>query len=181
MLGAGLMVVSGFIFFGLLDTLNPALIVVGIVFGAIPHSIVYGTQASLIAEQFTPRMRYSGASIGYQLASIIAGGPAPIVAAWLFSVYKTGTSIAIYIGICALIGFVSTLFMTEYSNKDISEEYKNVGQTRLCPAWSEMTLSKRWEDVEDIEKCRTAHTLDRDDLLVAIDLRRKLIAGPMIQ
>ena len=130
MLGAGLMVVSGFIFFGLLDTLNPALIVVGIVFGAIPHSIVYGTQASLIAEQFTPRMRYSGASIGYQLASIIAGGPAPIVAAWLFSVYKTGTSIAIYIGICALIGFVSTLFMTEYSNKDISEEYKNVGQTR---------------------------------------------------
>jgi len=130
MLGAGLMVVSGFIFFGLLDTLNPALIVVGIVFGAIPHSIVYGTQASLIAEQFTPRMRYSGASIGYQLASIIAGGPAPIVAAWLFSVYKTGTSIAIYIGICALIGFVSTLFMTEYSNKDISEEYKNVGQTQ---------------------------------------------------
>jgi metabolite-proton symporter len=130
MLGAGLMVVSGFIFFGLLDTLNPALIVVGILFGAIPHSIVYGTQASLIAEQFTPRMRYSGASIGYQLASIIAGGPAPIVAAWLFSVYKTGTSIAIYIGICALIGFVATLFMTEYSNKDISEEYKNVGQTR---------------------------------------------------
>ena len=41
-------------------------------------------------------------------------------------------------------------------------------------------LSKRWEDVEDIEKCRTADTLDRDRLLVAIDLRRKSIAGPMI-
>ncbi len=78
LLGAGLMVVSGFIFFGLLDTRNPALIVLGIVFGAIPHSILYGTQASLIAEQFTPRLRYSGASIGYQLASIIAGGPAPL-------------------------------------------------------------------------------------------------------
>ena len=106
-----------------------ALTVLGIVFGAIPHSIVYGTQASLIAEQFTPRMRYSGASIGYQLASIIAGGPAPIVAAWLFSVYKTCTSIAIYICICALIGFVATLFMTEYSHKDISEEYKSVGRS----------------------------------------------------
>jgi MFS family permease len=129
LLGAGLMVIGGFIFFGLLDTRNPALIVLGIVFGAIPHSIVYGTQASLIAEQFTPRMRYSGASIGYQLASIIAGGPAPIVAAWLFSVYKTGTSIAIYICICALIGFVATLFMTEYSHKDISEEYKSVGRS----------------------------------------------------
>jgi hypothetical protein len=74
-------------------------------------------------------MRYSGASIGYQLASIIAGGPAPIVAAWLFSIYKSGTSIAVYICICALIGFVATLFMTEYSNKDISEEYKNVGRS----------------------------------------------------
>src|ERR1700722_6541473 len=129
LLGAGLMVVSGFIFFGLLDQRNPTLIVSGIIFGAIPHSIVYGTQASLIAEQFTPRMRYSGASIGYQLASIIAGGPAPIVAAWLFSVYKTGTSIAVYIGICAVIGFVATLFMKEYSNQDISEEYKNVGRS----------------------------------------------------
>jgi hypothetical protein len=76
------------------------------------------------------RMRYSGASIGYQLASIIAGGPAPIVAAWLFSVYKTGTSIAIYICICALIGFIATLFMTEYSHQDISEEYEHVGKTR---------------------------------------------------
>src|ERR1700722_906447 len=126
LLGAGLMVIGGFIFFGLLDTRNPGLIVLGIVFGAIPHSIVYGTQASLIAEQFTPRMRYSGASIGYQLPSIIAGGPAPIVAAWLFSVYKTGTSIAIYIFICAVIGFVATLFMKEYSNQDISEEYEHV-------------------------------------------------------
>ena len=128
LLGSGLMLISGFIFFGLLDTRNPTLIVLGIVFGAIPHSIVYGTQASLIAEQFTPRMRYSGASIGYQLASIIAGGPAPIVAAWLFSIYKTGTSIAIYICICALIGFIATLFMTEYSHQDISEEYEHVGK-----------------------------------------------------
>ena len=130
LLGSGLMLISGFIFFGLLDTRNPTLIVLGIVFGAIPHSIVYGTQASLIAEQFTPRMRYSGASFGYQLASIIAGGPAPIVAAWLFSVYKTGTSIAIYICICALIGFIATLFMTEYSHQDISEEYEHVSKTR---------------------------------------------------
>jgi metabolite-proton symporter len=130
LVGAGLMVFTGFVFFGLIDTRNPALIVLGILLGAIPHSIVYGTQAALIAEQFTPRMRYSGASMGYQLASLIAGGPAPIVAAWLFAVFRTGSSIAIYISICALIAFVATLFMTEYSNKDISEEYQHVGQTR---------------------------------------------------
>ena len=53
---------------------------------------------------------------------------APIIAAYLLSVYKTGSSIAIYIGICALIGFVATLFMTEYSHQDISEEYAHVGR-----------------------------------------------------
>ena len=130
MLGAGLMIAAGFAFFELLDTRNPLLIVIGIVLGSIPHSLVYGTQAALIAEQFTPRMRYSGASIGYQLASIIAGGPAPLIAAYLFSVYKSGTPIAIYICICALIGFVATVFMTEYSRSDISEEYSHVGQTQ---------------------------------------------------
>jgi hypothetical protein len=71
-------------------------------------------------------MRYSGSSMGYQLASLIAGGPAPIVAAYLYSIFKTGSSIAIYIAICALIGFVATLFMTEYSHQDISEEYAHV-------------------------------------------------------
>ena len=130
MLGAGLMVISGFAFFDLLDTRQPALIVLGIVLGAIPHSLLYGTQAALIAEQFTPRMRYSGASIGYQLASIIAGGPAPLIAAWLLSVYRTGTPIAIYISVCALIGFVTTVFMTEYSGINISEEYSHVGQSQ---------------------------------------------------
>ena len=53
MLGAGLMVASGFAFFELLDTRIPVLIVLGIVLGAIPHSLVYGRQAALIAEQFT--------------------------------------------------------------------------------------------------------------------------------
>jgi len=130
MLGAGLMIAAGFAFFELLDTRNPVLIVLGIVQGAIPHSLLYGTQAALIAEQFTPRMRYSGASIGYQLASVIAGGPAPLIAAWLFSIYKAGTPIAIYICICALIGFVATVFMTEYSRSEISEEYAHVGQAR---------------------------------------------------
>ena len=129
LLGAALMVVTGFAFFELLDTVNPVLVVLGIVLGAIPHSLVYGTQAALIAEQFTPRMRYSGASIGYQLASIFAGGPAPLIAAWLFAIYKSGTPIAIYISGCALIGFVATLFLREYSHKDISEEYAHVGES----------------------------------------------------
>ena len=57
----------------------------------------------MIAESFTPNLRYSGASLGYQLASIIAGGPAPIIATALFAAYHTGYAIAIYIAACAVI------------------------------------------------------------------------------
>jgi len=133
LIGACINFVVAFLFFGLLSTKNPLLIVVGIVLGAIAHSSVYGPQAALIAEQFTPRMRYSGASIGYQLASIIAGGPAPLIAATLLATYKSGTVIAVYVAICAVIGFLAALFMTEYSRKDISSEYEHVGR-KIAPA-----------------------------------------------
>ena len=53
--------------------------------------MMYGPQAALIAECFTGRLRYSGASLGYQLASIIAGGPAPLIAAALFAHYHPAT------------------------------------------------------------------------------------------
>jgi MFS family permease len=96
--------------------------------GAIPHAFQYGPQAALIAEQFTPRMRYSGASIGYQLASIIAGGPAPLIATWLLATFLTGTAVSWYIALCAVISFTATLFMTEYSRRDIHEEYEHAGR-----------------------------------------------------
>jgi MFS family permease len=89
--------------------------------------MLYGPQAALIAEQFTPRMRYSGASIGYQLASIIAGGPAPLIATWLLATFATGTVISWYIGLCAVISFIATLYMTEYSRREIDQEYEHVG------------------------------------------------------
>jgi MFS family permease len=127
LIGAVITFVVAFLFFGLLATKNPVLVVIGILLGAIAHSAVYGPQAALIAEQFTPRMRYSGSSIGYQLASIIAGGPAPLIAAWLLATYKSATPVAWYVAICAIIGFLAALFMTEYSRKDISSEYEHVG------------------------------------------------------
>ena len=81
--------VFGWIYFALLDTLMPFWIFVAIVVSLIPHDIMYGPQAALIAESFTGRLRYTGASIGYQLASIIAGGPAPLIAAALFAAYRS--------------------------------------------------------------------------------------------
>jgi MFS family permease len=80
----------GFVYFGMVDTAIPLLVFIAIVLSLIPHDIQYGPQAALIAEAFTPRLRYSGASLGYQLASIIAGGPAPIIATALFAAYHSG-------------------------------------------------------------------------------------------
>ena len=73
------------------------LIFLAIVLSLIPHDIMYGPQAALIAEAFPGRLRYSGASLGYQLASVIAGGPAPLIATWLFARYGTPYAIAAYI------------------------------------------------------------------------------------
>ena len=96
-----------------------------IILSLIPHDMLYGPQAALIAESFTGRLRYSGASLGYQLASIIAGGPAPLIAAWLFGTYHSATAIAIYIAACAVITLVATALMTDYTGKDISAEYQS--------------------------------------------------------
>jgi metabolite-proton symporter len=127
LIGAATMIVASFAFFALLDSGNPALVFIGAILGALPHAMVYGPQAALIAEQFTPRMRYSGASLGYQLASIIAGGPSPLIATWLFATYQSGMVVALYMAVCALIGFVSTFFLVDYSRKEIHEEYAHVG------------------------------------------------------
>ena len=80
----------------------------------------YGPQAALIAESFTGRLRYSGSSLGYQLASVIAGGPAPLIATWLFGTFHSSTAIAVYIAICAAITLVATALMTDYTGKDIN-------------------------------------------------------------
>ncbi len=75
LIGVVAMGLFGFLYFAMVDTAAPALVFIAIVLSLIPHDMQYGPQAALIAEAFTPRLRYSGASLGYQLASIIAGVP----------------------------------------------------------------------------------------------------------
>ncbi len=122
-IGAATMGLWGFVYFGLLSMGSSALIFVAMMFSLVAHDMQYGPQAALIAESFTPRLRYSGASISYQLASITAGGPAPLIATALFATYKSGTPIAIYILITAIISIVATMFLKDYTGKDVSAEY----------------------------------------------------------
>jgi MFS family permease len=123
LIGAAVTGVFGFIYFALLNTMVPGLIFLAIVLSLIPHDMMYGPQAAMIAECFTARLRYSGASLGYQLASIIAGGPAPLIATALLAKYHSGYAIAAFILVCALISLVSTAMLKDHTNLDISYEY----------------------------------------------------------
>jgi MFS family permease len=123
LVGAAVTGVFGFVYYAMLDTMVPGWIFVAIFVSLIPHDMMYGPQAALIAESFTGRLRYSGASLGYQLASVIAGGPAPLIAAALFAKYKSGYTIAGYILVCSIISLIATARLKDYTNKDISGEY----------------------------------------------------------
>jgi MFS family permease len=123
LIGAATVGVFGFPYFAMVDTAIPSLVFIAIVLSLIPHDMQYGPQAALIAEAFTPRLRYSGASLGYQLASVIAGGPAPLIATALFATYHTGYAISIYIAACAVVSLVAASFMPDYTGRDISKEY----------------------------------------------------------
>lgn len=111
-------------YFAMLNSRVPALVFLAIVLSLVPHDAQYGPQAAFIAESFTGRLRYSGASIGYQLASVVAGGPAPYIAAYLFGTYKNAYVISAYIILIAIVGFVAAALLRERSKQDISVEYE---------------------------------------------------------
>jgi MFS family permease len=115
--------IYGLIYFPLLNSGNTTLIFFGIVFSLVPHSMMYGPQGALIAECFTPRLRYSGASLGYQLASVVAGGPAPLIATALLAAYGSGYPIGMYIFLCAVVSVLATMFLPDHTNRDISQEH----------------------------------------------------------
>jgi MFS family permease len=123
LIGAAATGIFGFVYFRMVGTAIPWVVFLAIVLSLIPHDIQYGPQAALIAEAFTPRLRYSGSSLGYQLASIIAGGPAPLIATALFATYHSGYAIAVYIAACAVVSLISAAMMPDYTGKDISMEY----------------------------------------------------------
>src|SRR3984957_17393836 len=126
MLGCVIMGIFGFVYFAMLDTMNPTVIFIAIAISLLPVMNLYGPEAALIAEAFSPRLRYSGCSLGYQLASIIAGGPSPFIATALFAAYKSSLPIAIYIAGISVIGLIATACLKDYTNKEISAEYQNV-------------------------------------------------------
>src|SRR5438270_4712652 len=122
MFGAAAMALFAWPYFALLDTRIPGLVLLAIILAPVVHDMQYGPQAAFIAEAFPPRVRYSGASLGYHLASITAGGPAPIIAAYPLSQFGTSMAIVAYIVVCALISFVSAAALRDRTRADFEEE-----------------------------------------------------------
>jgi len=130
MAGIVVMAIWGFVYFGLYSTAVPLVVFVVIALSLIPHDMQYGPQASLIAESFTGRLRYSGASLGYQLASVVAGGPAPYIATriWAGETFlpaKNPYMISAYILLCCVIGFVAVVLLKDRSAYDHTTEYEH--------------------------------------------------------
>ncbi|MBO1335385.1 MFS transporter [Streptomyces sp. VRA16 Mangrove soil] len=111
--GVGIVLVGAFAFpyFALLDTGDGGLVLLAIVLSLLFHDIQYGPQAALIAESFGPNVRYSGAGLGYQLASVIAGGPAPLIATAIIEDTGSSTGISWYIVGCCVVAFAALVLM----------------------------------------------------------------------
>jgi metabolite-proton symporter len=129
-IGVVLVAVLAFPYFGLLNTKMAGLVVLAVILSLIPHDLQYGPQASLIAENFTGRLRYSGASIGYQLASVIAGGPAPLIATALLAAYHSSVPISIYLVGCAVVSMIALVLIPIRDSADHNVEYDEDAEMR---------------------------------------------------
>jgi MFS family permease len=119
--GAVLTGLIAFPYFAILTGGGHALVFVAVVVSFVPHALQYGPQAALIGESFPTHLRYGGAGLGYQLASVFAGGPAPLLATWLL--HQTGTpySISGYIVLSAVVTVICVIWLKDRSKADIDD------------------------------------------------------------
>ncbi|GAB3810305.1 MFS transporter [Kribbella italica] len=119
--GAAGVGIWAFVFIAFVDTKNFALATLAVTVGLVLHGAMYGPQASFFTELFGTRVRYSGVSVGYQLASIVAGGLAPFIAVALLKAYDTGYAISIYVAVCSVISLVAVMSYGETSKRDLAQ------------------------------------------------------------
>ena len=117
-----------FVFFPLLETKSFPLIALATVIALVTHAAMYGPQAAFIAELFSTRLRYSGASMGYQVAGIVGGALAPIIALKLFDVYGTTLAVSIYVVVALAITAVGLAIAPETRDRDLTADSGQVPQ-----------------------------------------------------
>ena len=110
-----------FPFFSLIDTGGFGNMLLAVTVGLVLHGAMYAPQAAFFSEMFATRMRYSGASIGAQFASVAAGAPAPLIATALLSDYGTSTPIALYVIAAAVLTVVAVGVAQETRHRDLTD------------------------------------------------------------
>lgn len=122
LMGALGMAVWAFGFFALLDTESFPVIVLSVTVGLLLHGAMYGPQAAFISEMFDTKVRYSGASMGSQLASIIGGALAPLIAVELLKDYRSSVPISLYLCFAALVTAVTVWIAKETRGRDLAKD-----------------------------------------------------------
>ena len=111
-----------FVFFALIDTGQFALILLAAVVALIFHAAMYGPQAAFIAEMFPTKVRYTGASMGYQLAGILGGALAPIISVALLDRFDTSVVVSVYAVAMLLVTIICVLVAPETSKIDLTAD-----------------------------------------------------------
>lgn len=120
--GAAGVGIWAFAFIALVDTANFTLTVIAVIGGLLFHGAMYGPQAAFLSELFGTKVRYSGVSIGYQLASIFAGGLAPLIAVALLDATGSGYSIAVYVALSGLLTVAAVAAYSETGKRDLDAD-----------------------------------------------------------
>jgi metabolite-proton symporter len=120
-IGSMALAIVAFPYFALLNTGVGIVVFLTVMVAAIPHAIQYGPQASLIAEVFPTKLRYGGAGIGYQLSSVFAGGPAPLLATWLLHDFGWWAISAVMV-LASLITLTALALLPDRAQVDIADE-----------------------------------------------------------
>jgi MFS transporter, MHS family, shikimate and dehydroshikimate transport protein len=127
--GAALLGLWAFPFFLLVNTESSILIWIALIVGQTFLSMMYGPQAALLSEMFSTELRYSGASLGYQIGAVFGGALAPIIAASLLEATGSAYAISAYMLAIAIISFVCVIFITETYQTDVDEVEAQKRQT----------------------------------------------------
>ncbi|MFC8124631.1 MFS transporter [Streptomyces sp. NPDC057302] len=111
-----------FAFFALVDSESFTVITLAVTVGLLFHGAMYGPQAAFISEMFDTKVRYSGASMGSQLASIIGGALAPIIAVELLKDFDSATPVALYVCVTVVITTLTVLVAKETRGRSLAQE-----------------------------------------------------------
>ncbi|MER8073023.1 MFS transporter [Streptomyces sp. NPDC094034] len=111
-----------FVFFALLNTQSFALTVLAVVGGLVFHGAMFGPQAAFLPELFGTAVRYSGVSIGFQLASVLAGGLAPLISVSLLTAFDSGYAVAVYVAVAAVLSLLAVGTYRETRDRDLGAD-----------------------------------------------------------